>query len=65
MADTWITTAEASALTGYTQKHISRLLESGAVKGRRFGRVWMVHRGSLLAYVKKQEMAGAKRGPKP
>lgn len=63
MAD-WITTAEAVQLSGYTRKHIARLLAAGSVKGQRFGRAWQVDRVSLLAYVRKVAKMGEKRGPK-
>ena len=65
MADVWLTTTQAAELTGYTRKHVTRLVESGDVKGRRFGRVWMVDKASLSAYVRKVAKAGKKRGPKP
>jgi excisionase family DNA binding protein len=64
MADI-LTTTQAAELTGYTRKHVTRLVESGHVKGRRFGRAWMIDKASLLAYVRKTAKAGAKRGPKP
>lgn len=63
MAD-WITTSESAGLSGYTPEHVRRLVESGKVKGRKFGIVWQVDRASLLAYVKAAEKWGAKRGPK-
>lgn len=65
MAEDWITTAEAAQLTGYSSKHIRRLVEAGKVGGKRFGKVWQVSRSSLLAYTRKVEKLGDKRGPKP
>ncbi len=65
MAEDWITTQQAAELTGYTLVHIRRLVETGKVKGQRFGRAWQVSRSSLLAYVKQVEKLGEKRGPKP
>jgi excisionase family DNA binding protein len=64
MAEEWITTQQAADLTGYSRKHIIRLVESGKVKGQRFGDVWQIDRRSLMAYVKAAEKLGAKRGPK-
>ncbi len=64
MAEDWITTAEAAELSGYHRKHILRLIIAGNVKARKFGPVWQVNRVSLLAYVRKAEKSGAKRGPK-
>ncbi len=63
MAD-WITTKEATQLSGYTLVHIRRLVSAGKVKGQRWGRDWQVDRQSLLAYVKRAEQLGEKRGPK-
>ncbi len=60
----WITTSEAAELTGYERDHIRRLAANGAIKGQKFGRDWQVDRTSLLAYVKKVERLGEKRGPK-
>ena len=60
----WITTTEAVKLSGYSRKHVIRLVEAGTVRGQRFGQVWQVSRSSLMAYVRKAEKLGAKRGPK-
>ncbi len=60
----YITTAAAAELTGYTDDYIRRLIRGGLVKGQRWGRAWMVNRASLLAYQRKVEKAGAKRGRK-
>lgn len=65
MSDTtWITTAEAAELSGYTRQHIAYLLQKGRIDGRKFGVLWQVDRESLLAYVAEQEAKGDKRGPK-
>ncbi len=61
----WITTKEASELTGYHRNHILRLLETGQVKAQKWGIQWQVSRVSLLAYIRKSAKLGAKRGPKP
>lgn len=63
MADDWITTAEAAALSGYHPDHVRRLVLAGKVKARKFGPTWMVSRRAVLAYMRQQ--AGEKRGPKP
>ena len=65
MVDKWLTTTQAAELTGYSRKHVTRLVISGQVKGQRFGPVWMIDKPSLLAYVRKAAKTGAKRGPKP
>jgi excisionase family DNA binding protein len=64
MAQDWITTDEAAQLIGYTRRHVRRLVETGKVNGRRFGKVWQVSRSSLLAYLRRAEKLGEKRGPK-
>ncbi|HLE80275.1 MAG TPA: helix-turn-helix domain-containing protein [Dehalococcoidia bacterium] len=60
----WITTGEAAQMTGYHLEHIRRLIRQGEIKARKFGPTWQVSRASLLAYVRKAEKLGAKRGPK-
>jgi excisionase family DNA binding protein len=60
----WITTREASQLSGYHPEHVRELLREGKVRGRKFGDVWQVDRANLLAYVRSVEKLGAKRGPK-
>ncbi len=59
MEEDWITTAEASRLTGYNNEHVRRLVRSGKVKARKFGIVWQVDRKSLMDYFKSEG-----RGPK-
>ncbi len=60
----WITTKEAAELTGYTPKHVRRLVEAGKVDGQRFGNVWQVSKSSLIVYLRKANKLGEKRGPK-
>ncbi len=60
----WITTSEAAALSGYHPDYIRRLIRVGIVMGQKFGEVWQVDRVSLMAYVRKAEKLGRKRGPK-
>ena len=60
----WITTKQATEVTGYTPEHIRRLASQGKVKAQRWGRDWQIDRDSLLAYVKKSAEWGEKRGPK-
>jgi excisionase family DNA binding protein len=40
----WITTAEAAELTGYDPAHIRWLIRENRIKGKKFGRDWMVDR---------------------
>lgn len=60
----WITTAEAVELSGYHPVTLRKLLLSGKVQGQKWGREWQVSRTSLLAYVRKVEKLGKRRGPK-
>ena len=62
--DDWLSTKEAATLSGYHPDHIRRLLRKGEVSARKWGNAWMVNRNSLLAYLKKIEKLGDKRGPK-
>jgi hypothetical protein len=62
--DDWITTAEAVEISGYTLYHVRYLLNTGKVKGQKWGRSWQVSRSGLLAHIRKAEKLGAKRGPK-
>ncbi len=59
--DEWITTKEASELSGYHPEHMRRLIREGLVKARKFGIVWQVHRASLLAYLRAAEQSEDKR----
>ena len=60
----WITTAEATQISGYHRNHILRLLERGQIKGQKWGIQWQVSRASLLTYLRNSNKLGAKRGPK-
>ena len=60
MAD-WITTTEAAELSGYHPDHIRRLIRAGEVKAQKFGEVWQVDHGSLIAYIRAAEKSGDKR----
>ena len=64
MADDWITTHEAVKLSGYHLNHVRRLIRLGEVKGRKFLIVWQISRASLLAYLRRQEQQGERRGRK-
>lgn len=64
MAETWLTTDQAGKLVNFHPDHVRRLIRGGLVKAERFGPVWKVDRRSLLAYVRKMERRGDRRGPK-
>ena len=65
MTQDWITTQEAAEISGYHPEYIRKLLQTGKVKGQKWGREWQVSRSSLLAHIHKTKKLGAKRGPKP
>ena len=64
MAEDWITTQEASEISGYTADHIRDLIQAERIKAKKFGIVWQVSRKSLDAYLKEQQSKGEKRGRK-
>jgi len=55
-----LTIAEAARLTGYSGRHIRRLVQdNGPVKGRRIaGWLYLVDRQSLLAYAEQMKTLG-------
>jgi excisionase family DNA binding protein len=55
----WITTKEAAELTGYDPAHIRWLIRKNRIKGKKFGRDWMVERGALLVYKRKMDDLGS------
>ena len=63
--DDWITTVEASQLSGYSTVHIRKLIKGGEIRAQKWGRDWQVSRESLVAYLKRIGDKGNKRGPKP
>ena len=64
MAEDWITTQEASELSGYRSDYLRALIRQGRIKGRKYFVIWQVERKSLLAYLRGQEQRGEKRGRK-
>ena len=60
----WITTAEAAELTGYHAVHVRRLVKGGQIKGKKFGRDWLIDKSSVLAYAEEMNKLGpAKHDP--
>ena len=45
--DDLLTTHEAAELLGYHPDHMRKLLQSGKVRGRQFGRSWMIDRSEV------------------
>jgi excisionase family DNA binding protein len=64
MAESWLTTNQAAELVNFHPDHVRRLIRGGLVKAEKFGPVWKVDQQSLLAYVRKMEKQGERRGPK-
>lgn len=63
----WLTTKEASNLSGYNPEHIRRLVRKGKIKAELKGAMFWIDRASFLAYVKDAEKAKKKdkrHGPK-
>ena len=59
----WVSTSEASKLSGYHAEHIRKLIREKRIKARKFLSLWLVSRKSLLDYMKEQVMThGEKRG---
>lgn len=60
----WLSVKEAAALSGYTVFHVRRLIREGEINAKKIVIVWQVDRASLMAYVKRTEELGDRRGPK-
>lgn len=61
IADGWITTDEAQALTGYSVAYLRRLCNRGDVEARKVRRDWLIYRESLLAYKDRMESLGPEK----
>ncbi len=60
----WITIREASEISEYHQVYLRILMRSGKIKAQKFGAVWQVDRQSLVAFLRRIDKIGRKRGPK-
>lgn len=60
----WLSVKEASELAGYHIQHIRLLIRKGEIKAKKIVIVWQVNRASLMAYLKRTEDLGNRRGPK-
>jgi excisionase family DNA binding protein len=65
MMPEWITTSEAAELSGYTLDHLRALIREKKITARKFGIVWQIDRKSVIAYLRKMEELGERRGRKP
>ena len=61
MTERYITTKQAADLAGVTDGYIRLLLGRGILKGKRFGRDWLVSRKSVEQFAQTER----RRGPKP
>lgn len=61
----WLTVNEAASLSGYHPESIRELIRQGKIKARKFSIVYQVNHKSLVAYLKKVQSMGEKRGRKP
>jgi excisionase family DNA binding protein len=57
----WITTKEATVLTGYKMAHIRNLARTGKIEAKRIGRDWLLDRGSVLAYKARMDVLGPQK----
>jgi excisionase family DNA binding protein len=65
MPDDWITTTQAADLSGYHPERIRELIRDKKIEARKFGTVWQVSQGSLVAYLETAEKTGDRRwGPR-
>lgn len=66
----FMTTTEAAELLGVLTSSVDHLLHSGRIKGKKFGRDWLVYRPSIATYVEGKSNSGRptlkppKLGPK-
>ncbi|HYD92896.1 MAG TPA: hypothetical protein VEB18_00325 [Candidatus Paceibacterota bacterium] len=52
----YISSKEASELSGYHSDYLARLCRTGAINGTRVGRTWLINRASLLRFVANQDL---------
>ena len=61
----WISTIEAANISGYHIEHIRRLIRSGEIVARKWGKEWMVNRVSLNEYLMRKPKPGPKQAKSP
>ena len=57
----WITTGQASAMTGYSVQYLRRIARQGRVKARKWVNAWMIDRAALLDYKQRMDDLGPGR----
>lgn len=61
----YITTQEASQISGYNVEYIRQLIRAGKIPAEKKGRDWWIDRESFLQHVRASEKSKDKRyGPK-
>jgi hypothetical protein len=55
----YITIREATDLSSYSHAHITWLVRTGKVKGKKSGAIWLVDPEDLAAYERRMEDLGA------
>jgi hypothetical protein len=61
IAEGWINTEQAKALTGYAPAYLRRLANHGCVEACKVGRDWLLNQESLLAYQRAMDDLGPQR----
>jgi len=61
IAEGWIDTSEAQALTRYNGTYLRRLANQGRVEACKVGRDWLINQESLLAYKREMDALGGQR----
>lgn len=64
MQEEWLTVQQAAELAGYHADTIRKLVRTGQISARKWGRDWQVSHKGLKAYLAKVDRLGQKRGPK-
>ncbi len=59
MANDWISTTEATELSGYHPEYIRQLIRQGEIQANRKGTMYWIDRGSLLSYLQKAKKTKA------
>jgi excisionase family DNA binding protein len=57
----WVTTKEASDLSGYNLEYIRRMIRRGVIAAEKRGRDWWVDRASIEAYVREMKRLGSQK----
>jgi excisionase family DNA binding protein len=57
----WISVAEATEVTEYTEQYVRRLARDQRIRAKKVGRNWRVHRESLLAFYEQMQGLGNQR----